>query len=100
MVEEGDYPQLFERCHEYLDRQGIRPLELSAMEVNAAGDVAKQLSFEKNIPCESHLEEAVATWIQDARLQRNLMIGATGAFGTDLEWQQLCPPRLPSSSES
>ena len=80
------YPQLFERCYECLDSHGIGPLELSAMKVSVAGDVAKQLSFEMNIPYGSYLEEAVATLIQDAKLQRNFLIVATGAFGTDLEW--------------
>ena len=62
------------------------------MDVSAAGDVAKQLSFEMNT--------MGAIWKKLWLLgYRTPSFRGTSWLG-HLEWQQLRPPRLPSQSES
>ena len=46
----GDLHGPMARCYAYLESQGIRPLELSAMAEEDASDIAKQLAFEMSLP--------------------------------------------------
>ena len=47
------------RCFAYLEFQGVGPLELSAMALQDATAIARQLAFEMNIPYGGYLVEAV-----------------------------------------
>ena len=63
------------------------------MSLEGAPAIAKQLAFEMNIPCGSYLVDAVETWLQGARDEREMLQRATGVFGSNLEWHLLQPPR-------
>ena len=51
--------------------------------------IAKQLAFEMNIAYGSYLDEAVETWLQGAKEERDLLQRARGVYGSDLEWRLL-----------
>ena len=53
-----------------------------------------------NIPYGSYLDEAVETWLQGAKEERDLLQRARGVYGSDLEWhncysRQVAAPPLP-----
>ena len=77
------------RCLAYLESQGIGPLELATMSLGDTAAIAKQLAFEMNIPYGGYLDEAVDTWLQGAREERDLLQRARGVYGSDLEWRLL-----------
>ena len=79
------------RCLAYLESQGIGPLELATMSLGDTAAIAKQLAFEMSIPYGGYLDEAVDTWLQGAREERDLLQRARGAHGSDLEWRLLQP---------
>ena len=87
----GDLPGLMARCFAYLESQGIGPLELATMSFKDTAAIAKQLGFEMNIPYGSYLDEAVETWLQGAKEERDLLQRARGVYGSDLEWRLLQP---------
>ena len=85
----GGLPELMARCLAYLESQGIGPLELATMSLGDTTAIAKQLAFEMNIPYGGYLDEAVDTWLQGAREERDLLQRARGVYGSDLEWRLL-----------
>ena len=52
------------------------------MELTEASNIAKQLAFEMNI---SHLWWKLRRTLKGAKEQRELMLRANGAFGSDLD---------------
>ena len=60
--------------------------------------IAKQLAFGMNIPYGSYLDEAVDTWLQGAKEERDLLQRARGVYGSDLEWHLLQPSSSSSSA--
>ena len=93
----GDLPGPMARCFTYLESQGIGPLEMATMSLEDTTAIAKQLAFEMNIPYGSYLDEAVETWLQGAKEERDLLQRARGVYGSDLEWHLL---QLSGSSSS
>ena len=85
----GGLPELMARCLAYLESQGIGPLELATMSLGDTTATAKQPAFEMNIPYGGYLDEAVDTWLQGAREERDLLQRARGVYGSDLEWRLL-----------
>ena len=65
------------RCFAYLESQGIGPLELAMVSLEDTSASAKQLAFEMNIPSGSYLDEAVETWLQGAKEERELLQRST-----------------------
>ena len=51
-----------------------------------------------NIPYGGDLDEAVETWIQGAKEERDLLQRARGVYGSDLEWHLLQPSSSSSSA--
>ena len=94
----GDLPGLMARCFAYLESQGIGPLEQATMSLEDTTAIAKQVAFEMNIPYGSYLDEAVETWLQGAKEDRDLLQRARGVYGSDLEWHLLQPSGSSSSA--
>ena len=42
--------------------------------------------------------EVVETWLRGAKEERELLLRATGVFGSDLDWRLLRPPGRSSSA--
>ena len=94
----GDLPGLMTGCSAYLESQGIGPHELAAMSLKDTTAIAKQLAFEMNIPYGNYLDEAVDTWLQGAKEERDLLQRAKGVYGSDLDWHLLQPASRSSSA--
>ena len=86
------------RCFAYLESQGIDPLHLATMSLEDTSAIAKQLAFEMNIPYGSYLDEAVETWLQGAKEERELLQTTRGVYGSDLDWHLLQPPGRSSTA--
>ena len=98
MATPKDLPGLMARCFAYLESQRIGPLELATMSLEDTSAIAKQLAFEMNIPYGSYLEEAVETWVQGAKEERELLQRARGVYSSDLDWHLLQPPGRSSAA--
>ena len=98
MAAPEDLPGLMARCFAYLESQGVGPLELSAMDLQDATAIARQLTFEMNLRYGGYLVEAVETWLWGATEERELLLRASGVFGSDLDWHLLQPPGRSSSA--
>ena len=84
MAAPEDLPGLMARCFAYLESQGVGPLELSAMDLQNATAIARQLAFEINLTF-GDLVEAVETWLRGAKEERELLLRANSVFGSDLD---------------
>ena len=76
MAELEDLSGLMARCFAYLEFWGIGVLELSAMQLRDAADIAKQLAFEMNITFKGYSVEAVETLLQRAKEERQLTVSS------------------------